>query len=355
MINSILKQINTKQLIKRNLPILQNWLSANCASDPNFAGEIGLNKDGKVVLDPLPIISDGIYPYGNIFAIMRLDTPKQDLSISAWANAILSDYAKWYNKQYLLQKQMTALEVANLLAHYPKSAVFSAEEYQTFILNNLSHLNANEVDFNYLLDKQKFLRQIAIRYNNYAQIHSSLFFRLIQLLALQDNKSFKVTKNKLQSVFYQTLISENGKFPKIIFDVNNSVPWLINDLDDLSDALTILLSDKKVNTTVNLPITKLLLNPKVTTFCNLQYDCKCQHEIDLLINILLLLINSKSNEKVKATFYQVMQNKQIAISLGKWQSYLIKQTNILATDFANVEILVDLTKMLQAIIDKARN
>lgn len=355
MINSILKQINTKQLIERNLPILQNWLLANCASDLNFAGEIGLNKNGKIMIDPLPAISDGIYPYGTIFAIMRLDFPKQDLSISAWAKAILNDYVKWYNKQYLLQKQMTASEVANLLAHYPKSAVFNTEEYQIFILNNLSHLTANEVNFNYLLDRQKFLRQIAIRYNNYTQIHSSLLFILIQLIALQDNKSFKVTKDKLQSIFYQTLILENDKFPKIVFDVNNSVPWLINDLDDLSDALTILLNDKKANTAVKLPITKLLLNPKVTTFCNLQYDCKNQHEIDLLINILLLLINSTSNEKVKATFYQIMQNKQITIRLGKWQSYLVKQTNILATDFANVEILVTLAKMLQAIIDKARD
>lgn len=206
---------------------------------------------------------------------------KGNLTIAEWAKKILTHYCNWLKKQYQKQSKMSPAEIAQLLDKTHDKHLFTSESYATWIINQISHLDKNEIAFNELqLCQQDYLiSSLLTMLNEIKTIKASVLARLIDCLKYNSRQyNYYILMNKLCGLILE-LSSEKIK---VIFDQ----PINYNNIINRWYALQLELKSNSV-TPVTLPINSVCdFVAQELDYINKDYKITAKHsDLDLSLAI----------------------------------------------------------------------
>ena len=167
-----LLDIDYDHFVDNNLPTLvtylekeylPSWRETHDANTPprfvkdylaiNTAGNLALPDDGD---------DEPIYGFNQ-----NINIAKRNLSVENWAQIILEHYTIWLKKQEKKQSQLSPAKLAEIANKYNTAdpLLFTAPNYNNWILTNLDHFTDDEVSLRMAYLDLQFIDKLLIRLN----------------------------------------------------------------------------------------------------------------------------------------------------------------------------------------------
>lgn len=228
-----LLDIDYDHFVDNNLPTLvtylekeylPSWRETHDANTPprfvkdylaiNTAGNLALTDDGD---------DEPIYGFNQ-----NINIAKRNLSVENWAQIILEHYTIWLKKQEKKQSQLSPAKLAEIANKYNTAdpLLFTAPNYNNWILTNLDHFTDDEVSLRMAYLDLQFIDKLLIRLNSIKQIKSSLVSYL--LINISDNYhdfDYTVVCEVIKKL-YQIALNKDDNVQMII-DKRISLPQLV--------------------------------------------------------------------------------------------------------------------------------
>lgn len=336
--------LDIKIFISNNLTTMITWLTTDpaCQEYHTFQDKIGIDSKQNIIINKVMSFAPTIY------AIKRQRMLDQDnLSLKEWAIEILTNYAKWYNKQYAQQQTMSLKELATMLNKSTYNAVFDSNTYQNFIINKLDCLNSQQISYKYIYNYSLFFKQLLTKYQTYQHLNASTLSYLTKYLIRQNPTA--CTKILLQNI-YDTLVLKKANMPKIVDDITDKT------IDLYNVTISKLITKQLVNISpkVELPLSSIFIYDSIHCYCQVVYKCMSTQDINNLINKMINYVSDLQFHSYDGdAYHNAIQSNDVSIILGKYRSDLIDKITALRTSFNEITTFRQIATELQQLVDKA--
>lgn len=227
-----LLNIDYDHFVANNLPILITYLKENYIvkwqqNNKNVPVKftkdyLSIDANGNLVLSDNDN-DDSIYGFNH-----NINIAKRNLSVENWAKTILEHYVTWLKKQEKKQSQLSPAKLAEIANKYNTAdpLLFTAPDYNNWILANLNHFTDDEVSLRMAYLDLQFIDKLLIRLNSIKQIKSSLVSYLLINISYNYHDFDYTGVCEVVKKLYQIALNQDNNVQMII-DKHISLPQLV--------------------------------------------------------------------------------------------------------------------------------